>query len=176
MSPKVFVQAMSNIRKHKLTFQQYDLRGAPSSAGAAGAVSTGGTPFPVPPLPMHVTRGPYGEFLVQPGPLIIYPGCHPYDLHQEYMHMNPDQQHAVQRILLAKDYALLRGLPGTGKTNTLALVIRIMIARQETVVLTSYTHNAVDHVMQKLIAKGMLPAHVVRLGTAASMHPACLPY
>eukprot|EP01033_Poteriospumella_lacustris_P019664 gene19664-14277_t len=125
---------------------------------------------------MHVTRGPYGEFLVQPGPLIIYPGCHPYDLHQEYMHMNPDQQHAVQRILLAKDYALLRGLPGTGKTNTLALVIRIMIARQETVVLTSYTHNAVDHVMQKLIAKGMLPAHVVRLGTAASMHPACLPY
>lgn len=174
MSPAIFVQAMSTIRKHKLMFQQYDLRG--TNAGNKSS------PAPAQPLqqataqPVHAHRGPYGEFIVQPGPLIIYPGCHPFELHQEYMSMNADQQQAVQRILLARDYALLRGLPGTGKTNTLALVIRMMIARQETVLLTSYTHNAVDHLLQKLIAKGMLPAHVLRLGAVTSVASECLPY
>jgi DNA replication ATP-dependent helicase Dna2 len=74
---------------------------------------------------------------------------------------------------------LIQGLPGTGKTSTLAFVARLLAARGKRVLITSYTHAAVDNVVMKLIESGLatidrrtrLPP-IVRIGQKASCHPA----
>lgn len=41
-------------------------------------------------------------------------------------------------------------MPGTGKSATIAVLIRVLAALGQRVLLTSYTHTAVDHVLEKL--------------------------
>ncbi|KNZ50289.1 hypothetical protein VP01_4502g1, partial [Puccinia sorghi] len=53
--------------------------------------------------------------------------------------------------LAAADYALVLGMPGTGKTTTIASLIKTLISMGKTVLLTSYTHSAVDNILSKLI-------------------------
>jgi hypothetical protein len=106
------------------------------------------------------------------GTLCVYPGCNPFDLLREFNLLNSGQREAVRKILSAQDYALLLGLPGTGKTSAIALVVRAMVARQQRVLLTSYTHSAVDNLVVRLLQSGMQARQVVRIGTAQSVHPA----
>jgi DNA replication ATP-dependent helicase Dna2 len=81
-------------------------------------------------------------------------------------------------VIAANDYALIQGLPGTGKTSTIAFVARLLAARGKRVLITSYTHAAVDNVLLKLMECGMascdanspLPA-ILRVGRKASCHP-----
>jgi DNA replication ATP-dependent helicase Dna2 len=64
--------------------------------------------------------------------------------------MNPSQLAAMKRALSARDYALILGMPGTGKTTVIAALIRAIVAMGKTVLLTSYTHSAVDTILLKL--------------------------
>ena len=64
--------------------------------------------------------------------------------------MNTNQQLAIRKVLSAQDYALILGMPGTGKTTVIAAIIRVLVARGKTVLLTSYTHSAVDTILRKL--------------------------
>ena len=64
--------------------------------------------------------------------------------------LNADQKQAVELCLSAKDYVILRGMPGTGKTTTIACVVKIMEALGKSVLITSYTHTAVDNILLKL--------------------------
>ena len=64
--------------------------------------------------------------------------------------MNDDQQAAVSKVLAAQDYALILGMPGTGKTTTIAHVIRALLAENKTILLTSFTHTAVDNILLKV--------------------------
>jgi hypothetical protein len=106
------------------------------------------------------------------GTLRVFPGCNPFDLHREFKVLNSGQREAMRKILSAQDYALLLGLPGTGKTSAIALVVRAMVARQQRVLLTSYTHSAVDNLVLRLLQSGMQAREVVRIGSAQSVHPA----
>lgn len=115
-----------------------------------------------------VSKGRNGEIHVFGG-LTVYPGCNPFQLKKEFGSLNPGQAAAVKKILLADDYALLLGLPGTGKTSTLSLVIRMMIARGQKVLLTSFTHSAVDNLLVKLIEARMELNQVLRLGGKSSV-------
>lgn len=72
-------------------------------------------------------------------------------LHEIPSHLNDDQRGAMTKVLTAKDYALVLGMPGTGKTTTVAEIIRAIVARGQTVLLTSYTHSAVDTIVSKLL-------------------------
>lgn len=159
MGQRAYQDALQLLKQYDFQFKQYDLRAAASANGQQSSQ----------PKPLHIHKGEHGEFHL-PGGLVIYPGCHPFELYKEFKTMNNNQQDAVRKILSARDFALLRGLPGTGKTNTLALVIRIMIARMETVLLTSYTHNAVDHLLAKLVEKGMKAPQLLRLGALSAIH------
>ena len=49
---------------------------------------------------------------------------------------------------------------GTGKTSTIALLVRILLSRGERVLLTSYTHSAVDNLLSKLNEAGLQADHV----------------
>lgn len=54
------------------------------------------------------------------------------------------------QILAARDYALILGMPGTGKTHTMAHAVKALLIRGASVLLTSYTNSAVDNLLLKL--------------------------
>ena len=64
--------------------------------------------------------------------------------------MNEEQEEALERVLGAEDYVLLLGMPGTGKTTTIAAIVWALVARGSKVLLTSFTNNAVDNMVIKL--------------------------
>jgi DNA replication ATP-dependent helicase Dna2 len=66
-------------------------------------------------------------------------------------HLNEDQRNAMTKVLTAKDYACILGMPGTGKTTTIAEIILALVKRGKSVLLTSYTHSAVDTILTKLV-------------------------
>jgi DNA replication ATP-dependent helicase Dna2 len=68
----------------------------------------------------------------------------------------------------AKDYALVLGMPGTGKTTTIAHIIRTLVAKGKSVLLTSYTHTAVDNILLKIRSDKI---GILRLGASAKIHP-----
>jgi DNA replication ATP-dependent helicase Dna2 len=83
--------------------------------------------------------------------------------------MNEDQIAAVRKVLAAQDYALILGMPGTGKTTTIAHVIRALLAEDKTILLTSYTHTAVDNILLK-IREVAPPNSILRLGVPAKIN------
>lgn len=82
--------------------------------------------------------------------------------------LNVDQKSAIEKVMSAKDYALVLGMPGTGKTTTIAHIIRALVAQGKSVLLTSYTHTAVDNILLKLRNDGI---GIFRLGAVAKVHP-----
>lgn len=64
-------------------------------------------------------------------------------------------------ITSAKDYFMIHGMPGTGKTTTMAYLIKILFQNGLRVLLTSYTHTAVDNVLLKCMDLGL---KFIRLG------------
>jgi len=82
--------------------------------------------------------------------------------------LNLDQQCAIEKVMSAKDYALVLGMPGTGKTTTIAHIIRALTAQGKSVLLTSYTHTAVDNILLKIRNDNI---GVFRLGAVAKVHP-----
>ena len=76
-------------------------------------------------------------------------------------HLNKDQRAAVRKVLHAEDYALVLGMPGTGKTTVIAAVITQLVEAGKTVLLSSYTHSAVDNILMKLNGANF---DVLRLG------------
>ncbi|KAJ2963613.1 hypothetical protein NQZ79_g1441 [Umbelopsis isabellina] len=99
------------------------------------------------------------------------------------LNLNPDQLHAAHQVLtadsfsfvLAQDYCLILGMPGTGKTTTIAQIIRILVQQGKSILLTSYTHTAVDNVLSKVKESGI---DVLRIGNPEKVSPAlrdCMP-
>ena len=79
--------------------------------------------------------------------------------------LNPNQLQALSHILRAQDYALVLGMPGTGKTTTVAEVIRVLVRMGKSVLLSSYTHSAVDTILRKLVGgRKKEEVGVLRLG------------
>lgn len=86
----------------------------------------------------------------------------------EQASLNVDQKRAIQKVMSAQDYALVLGMPGTGKTTTIAHIIRALVSQGKSVLLTSYTHSAVDNILLKL-KTDQFP--ILRLGAPAKVHP-----
>ena len=63
------------------------------------------------------------------------------------------------QILCAKDYSLILGMPGTGKTSTMVHAVKALLIRGASVLLTSYTNSAVDNLLVKLKTQ-VLPAPI----------------
>ncbi|KAJ6189407.1 hypothetical protein N7519_004315 [Penicillium mononematosum] len=82
--------------------------------------------------------------------------------------LNVDQRQAIDKVMSAKDYALVLGMPGTGKTTTIAHIIRALVAQGRSVLLTSYTHTAVDNILLKIRDDNI---RVLRIGATAKVHP-----
>ncbi|KAG8800957.1 Tripartite DNA replication factor [Serendipita sp. 398] len=83
-------------------------------------------------------------------------------------HLNQSQKRAINNVLNAQDYAIILGMPGTGKTTTIAEIIKELVRRGKTVLLASYTHSAVDTILMKLLDADF---GVLRLGNIDKVHP-----
>lgn len=57
-------------------------------------------------------------------------------------------------------------MPGTGKTTTIAHIIRALVKNGKSILLTSYTHTAVDNILLKLKNDGI---KMLRLGSIAKV-------
>ncbi|XP_035307113.1 DNA replication ATP-dependent helicase/nuclease DNA2 [Cricetulus griseus] len=81
--------------------------------------------------------------------------------------LNKPQRQAMKKVLLSKDYTLVVGMPGTGKTTTICALVRILSACGFSVLLTSYTHSAVDNILLKL---AKFKIRFLRLGQSHKVH------
>lgn len=89
--------------------------------------------------------------------------------------LNSDQKRALKKVLQAEDYALILGMPGTGKTTTTAEIIKHLVSLDKTVLVAAYTHTALDNVLSKLRENGV---DVLRLGNIEKVMPSmrdCVP-
>ncbi|KAL1116793.1 hypothetical protein AAG570_005264, partial [Ranatra chinensis] len=89
-----------------------------------------------------------------------------------FKRLNRDQERAILQVLAAESYILIRGMPGTGKTSTIAALIELLTALGQTVLVTSYTHSALDNILLGLVGR----VDFVRLGSSGRVHPDILPY
>ncbi|CCH59616.1 hypothetical protein TBLA_0B08000 [Henningerozyma blattae CBS 6284] len=89
-------------------------------------------------------------------------------------HFNEDQLTAIDKVMRTEDYSLILGMPGTGKTTVIATIIQILVAAGKSVLLTSYTHSAVDNIILKL--KNIKKSQLVRLGSPNKIHPKVLKF
>ncbi|QLL30280.1 hypothetical protein HG536_0A00970 [Torulaspora globosa] len=87
---------------------------------------------------------------------------------QTLTQFNSDQIKAIENVLRAQDYALILGMPGTGKTTVIAEIIKILVDAGKSILLTSYTHSAVDNVLLKLRATNI---KIARLGRKHKILP-----
>ncbi|CAK9803234.1 DNA replication ATP-dependent helicase/nuclease DNA2 [Anthophora quadrimaculata] len=77
--------------------------------------------------------------------------------------LNENQQRAILKAMLAKDYFLIKGMPGTGKTQTLVALIELLHETGQSVLITAHTNSAVDNILLKLLSKGI---DFLRLGSS----------
>ena len=65
--------------------------------------------------------------------------------------LNRVQQKAIFKTLMAEKFVLLKGMPGSGKTTLIVAMVKLLVKMKKTVLLTSYTHSALDHLLLKLL-------------------------
>lgn len=81
---------------------------------------------------------------------------------------NSDQVNAFNKVLNTKDYCLILGMPGTGKTTVIARIIQFLVQSGKSVLLAAYTHSAVDNILLKVKDSGI---NILRVGHPARVHP-----
>jgi len=69
--------------------------------------------------------------------------------------LNVDQRKACLQVIQAQDYALILGMPGTGKTTTIAYIIQLLVRHGKSVLISAYTHSALDNLLLKLRELGV---------------------
>lgn len=75
--------------------------------------------------------------------------------------LNASQQKAVQKVLCAREVAIVHGPPGTGKTTTLVEAIGETLRREAQVMVCAQSNAAVDWISEQLMARGI---SVLRIG------------
>lgn len=81
--------------------------------------------------------------------------------------LNEGQRNAIQRSLTCQNYLLIKGLPGTGKTQTISALIRLLVLSGQSVLVTAHTHTAIDNLLLRIKAHDV---RFLRLGSASRTH------
>ncbi|MFH1472460.1 MAG: AAA domain-containing protein [Nanoarchaeota archaeon] len=80
---------------------------------------------------------------------------------------NPYQNEAIQKAISCKDFFLIHGPPGTGKTTVIAEIINHLVSRGESVLLTAWMNAAIDNALEKIVeTKKITDDKIIRLGAS----------
>lgn len=90
-----------------------------------------------------------------------------------FPYLNKTQEKAVNKVLCAKDVAIVHGPPGTGKTTTLVEAIAETLRREPQVLVCAQSNMAVDWICEKLVDRGV---HVLRLGNPSRVNDKMLSF
>ena len=90
-----------------------------------------------------------------------------------FPYLNPTQEKAVNKVLFAKDVAIVHGPPGTGKTTTLVEAINETLRRESQVLVCAQSNMAVDWICEKLTDRGI---HVLRIGNPTRVNDKMLSF
>jgi len=96
------------------------------------------------------------------------------DVSESFVENNAAQDEVVRLAVGAEDLALVHGPPGTGKTYTLARLVRALVERGQRVLLSAFTNRAVDNAIEALEDQGF--TDVVRIGTESGVREDMQPY
>nr|WP_254282816.1 AAA domain-containing protein [Halomicroarcula limicola] len=88
-------------------------------------------------------------------------------IEETFIDNNPAQDEAVRLAVGAEDFALVHGPPGTGKTYTLARMLRALVERGDRILLSAFTNRAVDNAIEALEEQGF--TDIVRVGTESGV-------
>lgn len=87
--------------------------------------------------------------------------------------LNSTQEEAVNKVLCAKDVAVVHGPPGTGKTTTLVEAIYETLHRENQVLVCAQSNTAVDWIAEKLVDRGV---PVLRIGNPTRVNDKMLSF
>ena len=87
--------------------------------------------------------------------------------------LNPTQEAAVNKVLCARDVAIVHGPPGTGKTTTLVEAIYETLHREPQVLVCAQSNMAVDWISEKLTDRGI---NVLRIGNPTRVNDKMLSF
>ena len=90
-----------------------------------------------------------------------------------FPYLNPTQEEAVNKVLRAKDVAIVHGPPGTGKTTTLVEAIYETLRRENQVLVCAQSNMAVDWISEKLVDRGI---NVLRIGNPTRVNDKMLSF
>ena len=90
-----------------------------------------------------------------------------------FPYLNRTQEEAVNRVLWAKDVAVVHGPPGTGKTTTLVEAIYETLRRENQVLVCAQSNMAVDWISEKLVDRGI---NVLRIGNPTRVNDKMLSF
>lgn len=102
---------------------------------------------------------------LKPGSRQLYPVRFPW--------LNPAQESAVNRVLCAREVAIVHGPPGTGKTTTLVEAIYETLHREPQVLVCAQSNTAVDWISEKLVDRGL---SVLRIGNPTRVNDKMLSF
>ena len=90
-----------------------------------------------------------------------------------FSYLNSTQEEAVNKVLRAKDVAIVHGPPGTGKTTTLVEAIYETLRRENQVLVCAQSNMAVDWISEKLVDRGI---NVLRIGNPTRVNDKMLSF
>lgn len=87
--------------------------------------------------------------------------------------LNASQEEAVNRVLAAREVAVVHGPPGTGKTTTLVEAVFETLHRENQVLVCAQSNTAVDWIAEKLVDRGI---RVLRIGNPTRVNDKMLEF